>query len=829
MPLFTPTKASAACSRGLTGSHTPILPISPIPPSLSPSTSTARLPPPHPPTNPVTPLNRILPRAPLWNRTPTPIKEPLFSPIRTPYSPSGSFPPTPSTPSLRRFVSPLHPQGRGHTQQVPRPGDGLSPLSAMMADFRARDPRRGGRERPPARSPSYRCDACDRVRKLLPAVWCGHQVTPSRMKNGMRVVRVTRHESGKFPRLPGLSKPRKSKRTGEANAGPAAAAPPPANEGVSDRRVVSSPAVETEPPQRVVASPTIKPRPTPRATTPPVVHTPFRNPDLNDQPLHWSPRMFEPEIDSHNWTWSDWDSPSREFEDVTYQTENWPIHDPLARLPPDLRKRVQAIMAMKPQDAPSATHSTDSVTADTVRYEQMGSESSFSSSSDSSWVLLNDVPWPPRMLQMLLNAEEQDRRLAAIGFFDRERANSTTHSVSKSDVSDHSKREGYTSLLQLYIDADNDRQRFAEEKGKENRPSSSEDLPAPSGPSASRPDVSLHSQSTQLSSWVDLDVSIWSDDRFGMYTRLEEITRAGGEASSSSVGTSSICSASSTRSASPEFSTWVDVAERKWSDQVFNVMDGIEERKRTARIEALKAAGVCTSHPAACPDASNYSSSAEFSSYVDVDEKKWSDQTSMLFNMMEEGRRERAMADACRAAGVSSMFEDETDTSDLPRSPEFSPWVKVNVDKWSDDTLEIYTEIEEARRRGPEEFSTTLSASSSDASLPLSTDVHFAAQQHFHSLQGSPSPLIEAPSVPAAYQPVQVYYTAPVQQFPPSRSTRSSRHFHTLRQLPSAPAVEPQRSSEEPPQSSGFGWKSIACVAAAAAAVGAGLAYWFSG
>lgn len=168
MPVFTPTKASAACSRGLTRSHTPI---PPIPPSLSPSTPISRL----PQANPVTPINPIHSRRPFWIDTPTPIKEPLFSPIRSPFSPCGSFPPTPSTPSLRRFVSPLHPSGAGELRPVPRPGDGLSPVSAMIADFRARDPRRGGRERQPAK-PQYRCEACDRVRMLLPATWCAHQV-----------------------------------------------------------------------------------------------------------------------------------------------------------------------------------------------------------------------------------------------------------------------------------------------------------------------------------------------------------------------------------------------------------------------------------------------------------------------------------------------------------------------------------------------------------------------------------------------------------------------------------------------------------------------------
>ncbi|KAI0839592.1 hypothetical protein F5Y06DRAFT_286573 [Hypoxylon sp. FL0890] len=809
MPVFTPTKASAACSRGLTRSHTPIPPVPPIPPSLSPSTPIARLRPP----NPVTPLNPIHPHRPFWTRTPTPFKEPIFSPIRTPYSPCGSFPPTPSTPSLRRFVSPLHPEGAGVARPVPRPGDGLSPISAMIAEFRARDPRRGGRERPDT-GPVYRCEACDRVRLFLPAVWCGHQVTPSRMKNGMRVVYLNPPKTKKKPHRMGHYPPGKDKRTGRVKAKPVAAAPP-ANDEVSDEHVASSPAVKAQSPKRVVTSPTVEPIPAPFVPSSPTVHTPFRNPDLNDQPLHWSPRMFKPEIDRHNWTWSDWDSPSREIEDVTYQTDTWPIRDPFARFPPELRKKLQDIMAMKPKGTPPATHSTDSVTADSVRYEQVDIASSFpsssdksirSGSSDSSWVVLNDVPWPPRLLQMLLDAEEQDRRLAAKGFFDREWANSTIQSASNLDVSHHSERERSSS--------------------------SSENL---SAPSTSGPDVSVRSQSPQLSSWIDLDISKWSDETFGMYTKLEDIRRAGGEDPSTSSSEASTHSASipdaSIRSASPDFSTWVDIVEKKWTDQLFTVINGAEERKRAARIEALNAAGAST-HSASGSDASTHSSSTEFSTYVDVDEKKWSDQTFDLFNMMDEGRRERAQKDARAAAGVSTLFASDSDTSDLSRSSEFSPWVRLKMPKWSDDTFQIYTEIEEARRRGPEELSTTLSVSSSDASLPLNPDVHFSAQQHFHSLQGppSPSPSVEAPSIPVLSQPVQVdHHTAPVQQFPPSRRTRSSRHFHTMRQLPSAPLVEPKQSSEEPSQGSGLGWKSLACVAAAAAAVGAGLAYWFSG
>lgn len=619
------------------------------------------------------------------------------------------------------------------------------------------------------------------------------------MKKGMRVVSLPSvQEVQKKLRSYGLPEPRNSKRTGKAKAKPVAVASS-AREEVPDQRVVSSPAVETKSPERVSTSPVAEPRPTPPITSSPTVHTPFRNPDLNDKPLHWSPRMFKPEIDRYNWSWSEWDSPSREFEDVTYETEDWPIRDPFARFPPELRKRLQEIMAMAPKTKLSTTHSTDSL-ADTVRYEEVNLMSSFGSSSDESvrsklldddsWVVLNDVPWPPNLLRMLLSSEEQDRRLAAKGFFDREWAKSPIQPASDLDVSHQSLSQDFSSLPQPDIDVDS-------------RPSSSKSL---STPSASPPDMSVHSQ-------------------------------VGDEESNISTSSSSTHSASiplaSTRSASPEFSTWIEISEKKWPDQLFNAINVAEENKRKrAQEEALAAAGVST-HSASASDVSDVSGrsqSPEFSTYVDVDEKKWSDGTFDLFNMMDEDRRARAIRDALAAAGPPA-FECGSDASDLSQSSEFSsPWFKLDVEKWSDDTFQMYTEIEECRRRGPE-TTTTLSVSGLDASLPLETDAHSAAQQHFHSFLQPSSPSAEIPSIPTVSQPVHVHHhhTAPVQQFPPSRPTRSSRHFHTMRQLPSARAVEPHQSPEEPSRGSGFGWKSLACVAVAAATVGAGLAYWFSG
>jgi hypothetical protein len=56
-------------------------------------------------------------------------------------------------------------------------------------------------------------------------------------------------------------------------------------------------------------------------------------------------------------------------------------------------------------------------------------------------------------------------------------------------------------------------------------------------------------------------------------------------------------------------------------------------------------------------------------------------------------------------------------------------------------------------------------------------------------------------------------------------------HFTALRQCPPSLDVKPLRSFDESPvPKPGFGWKSLACAAVAAATVTAGLAYaWFSG
>ncbi|KAI0886135.1 uncharacterized protein GGS22DRAFT_160012 [Annulohypoxylon maeteangense] len=162
------TQMSAACSRGLTRSH-----ISPI--SHLPSTPVRH---PIPPSTPVRRPHRFRGRpvdeaaavvssdSPLMGYIPTPIQAPVFSPIRSPFSPCGSFPATPSTPPTKHFISPIKDsEGARERRRESRP----SPLTSLLASK--------GIEREIIPRPRALCPECTKVKMLLPARWCGHQVT----------------------------------------------------------------------------------------------------------------------------------------------------------------------------------------------------------------------------------------------------------------------------------------------------------------------------------------------------------------------------------------------------------------------------------------------------------------------------------------------------------------------------------------------------------------------------------------------------------------------------------------------------------------------------
>ncbi|KAI2470127.1 hypothetical protein F4781DRAFT_195902 [Annulohypoxylon bovei var. microspora] len=483
------TQMSAACSRGLTRSHTP-----PIAPSTPPPRP--RLPP-HPfrgrPVDEAAAISSS--DSPLMGYIPSPIQSPVFSPIRSPFSPCGSFPSTPRTPTTKYFVSPIKDsKGARERRRESRP----SPLTSLLAA-------KGIERQVTPRAPAL-CPECTKVKMLLPAKWCGHQVTPSRMKDGLRVVRINPN----FGRTMGVraQKPRISRRAGLEKAKPVAAdslvdqveqQTPIVNEpaavepsmpervtsssifdeptvepstlervtsssvfdeqtvepsildrmtsspvidepaveqstpSVANSPIIDQPTVEASTPKRVASSPVVESTPKPSTVCSPSIYTPFKNPYLDDQPLHWSPRMFKSEIDRHNWTWSEWDSPSGTIEDVTYQTEDWPANDPFARYPPHIRDRLREVLAMKPQRT-RASDSAERKSAERrsverkeaegfstipIRLEDFLPSSSSNKPTDSksedlsTWVLIDDHPWSPTLLQMYIDGEKDREREAA--------------------------------------------------------------------------------------------------------------------------------------------------------------------------------------------------------------------------------------------------------------------------------------------------------------------------------------------------------------------------------------------------------------------------------
>ncbi|KAI1211820.1 uncharacterized protein F4807DRAFT_472716 [Annulohypoxylon truncatum] len=771
------TQVSAACGRGLTRSH-----ISPIPP-ISPLSST----PTRHPIPPSTPIRRPHPfrgrpydevaagsnsDSPLMGYIPTPVQAPVFSPIRSPFSPSGPSPSTPSTPPTKYFVSPIKDsEGARERRRELRP----SPLTSLLASK--------GIQREVTPRPRALCPECTKVKMLLPARWCGHQVTPSRMKDGWRVVRINPN----LGKTKGVKphKPRISRHTGLEKPKPVAAdslenkveeQTPVISEPVVElntpERVASSlaidePVVEPSTPKRIAIEPDVEPTPTPKPSTvcSPSIQIPFKNPYLNDQPLHWSPRMFKPEIDRHNWTWSEWDSPSQTIEEVTYESEDWPIHDPFARYPPAIRQRLKDVLAMKPE-SPSTSLSAEGFSSIDFHFNGLGvgrgdsseeKDDAESSEEDlSSWVLINDHPWSPALLQMWINGEKDRERDAARDAARRERfqLNDDTSTVSSIDTAElmdeefglrnhpesnhsasnrsesnhstsdrsgcnHSDSVNMSSLFQLYIDRDNDRQRLeTEDNGARNSSpesvndpvSSRPDSPTPSAP---HPDASIPSTSTP-------DVTIPS-------APLQDV----------STTPASVHDEPTLPESAPEAPTTVSEL----------------TPEATLPTESV---------PVPVPDASALpQTEEEFSSWVDLDTRKWTDARFRFQTSQEEGRR----------MGYFDSGSDDSDSDSFGFSFDITGHLQKNYG---------ITAVSQA-------------------------------QEHFRSLRESQQLSVEArPAIPT--------------------SSVVSHTFTSSRRLPTATIMEPSRQFlEETSRASGFGWKSLACVAVTAATVGAGLAYaWFS-
>ncbi|KAI1761139.1 hypothetical protein GGR53DRAFT_469643 [Hypoxylon sp. FL1150] len=615
----------------------------------------------------------------------------------------------------------------------------------ILASIGSRGARETRRERRREATPG----ACDRVQMLLPAKWCPHQVSPSRMEAGMRVVRI--HIPKDKPKAQPKAQPKVQKPTATA-----------AEKTRSKKRIATSPLVETRPSKRVVQaqsgaharSATHVHSPT-HIHSPSCVHsqaygvltTPFRNPDLNDRPpQQW--RMFkEPGYDRRNWTWSDWDSPSQEFEDVTWQSADQPlVRDPFAHLPPALRERIQAVLGMKPDHHAPLTD----VTADTVRYESAEFMSTISSreyahfvkpmpakeatrsrSPDSSWDIVDEKPWSSQLLEMRLD----DWRINPL--------------VERFVMPEHSPLSSHASSL----DASTPSQRTA----SNTRDCSAKipSAPSASAPSASAPSASAPSASAPSASALDASVHSQSS---GPSSKAEVV--------------------------------------QKQSVDCLKILQQAEEKLRERQAQRALT-GKRDRLPS---DSSESNSGSSFSS---------ESLSAILRNLesgSQSGKRDRLPSDGPESNSSSSVSSESL--SAILRNME--PGSHSGSDASTHSSSDLAATIRHPNS-GPER--------NSGASTPSS---HAKAKQHFHALSRPSSPAVEAPPtlIPQSH-------TAPIRLATPPPPPTTPQRFYTQRQLPSA---EPRRPVEEQSRGAGFGWKSLACVAVGAAALGAGLAYaWFSG
>ncbi|KAI1495600.1 hypothetical protein F5X99DRAFT_422789 [Biscogniauxia marginata] len=351
--------------------------------------------------------------------------------------------PTSTLPSFASFFAAVEEKQKQLAQQPQQ----KPPVPSRSATG-ACEPRQEKRPQKPTPQPTGCGHRCAKVKKFLPAHFCGHEVPPHKMKDGNRVVRI---DDARARRNVAIVR-------AEAHAKAAARAAAKAAKLASQRIPSPIPAPGPSTPKKIPFSlpppPPLPhrnrylpetPTPAPRRPLPPVkpVNFPparvghagrtdekrseqcagssadydiqgFRNPDLNDKPLHFSPSMFKPEIDRHNFTWSTWDSRSTEFSMHEWESPVAPpgALDKLGCKHPELLLRIRNAMAGLPPPRPDDCLKLSPVPAgssiDSIHYGSVGDSSFFSSPTvvppvrgrvsfatplSSDWVLVDEEAW----------------------------------------------------------------------------------------------------------------------------------------------------------------------------------------------------------------------------------------------------------------------------------------------------------------------------------------------------------------------------------------------------------------------------------------------------
>ncbi|KAI1632320.1 hypothetical protein F4809DRAFT_653393 [Biscogniauxia mediterranea] len=272
---------------------------------------------------------------------------------------------------------------------------------------------------PPPLSPSTGCGSpCAKVKKFLPAHFCGHEVPPHKMKDGNRVVRI---DHARAMRNVALCRAEARAKAAEKAAQAAPKPSPPMPSTVCPSTPQQEPFSLATPRSLPWSrpSPPGTPTPAPRRFLPPSVTRSsstsvgkadydirgFRNPDLNDiPPMDFTPSMFKPDIDRNNdFTWSSWDSRSTElsWHEWVSPTEPRGALENLACKHPDLALRIQRAMAGLPLPDPkesldfSATYTYSSISSSSSSSfdsSAQGAES-FGSALSTDWVWVDEEPW----------------------------------------------------------------------------------------------------------------------------------------------------------------------------------------------------------------------------------------------------------------------------------------------------------------------------------------------------------------------------------------------------------------------------------------------------